>query len=80
MPDWARIQVISALRILATANWRSSSDKCEMVTTLARALPVDGSWSMAAMSSGSPSPQDANAGEANSPLSFMPNSDRSLGG
>ena len=65
----------SLLSTSAVTNWRSSSERCAVVTIAQRGLPSD-VYSIDPMSNGGPSAQAANDGEASSPLSLRASSMR----
>ncbi len=79
VPLWRRIQVTSLPRTSDVTNWRSSSDRCAVVTIAHRPLP-SGVYSNDWMSSGCPVPHAANAGDASRPLSFIASFVRSSDG
>ena len=79
MPLWRRIQEISLARTTETADCRCVSSRCATDTTAQRGRP-SAVRSIEAMSIRSPTSQEANAGEASRPLSFMASFIRSSAG
>ena len=79
VPLWRRIHVTSFDSSNDVTNWRSSSDRCAVVTIAQRPRP-SAPYSIDWMSSGEPSAHDANDGDANKPLSFIAKAMRSSAG